>query len=364
MARRNRYLDIDVLTAARQRVRDIFDRFDTVAVMFSGGKDSETCLHLVHEEAKRRGQKQVNVVFRDEELIPDFVIARVNKYRLEPWVRMFWFAVPLLGTKAILGEVVDCVFWQPGRPWIRQKPEWSITLPDDSRVFHQSSMDLWVADFCGFRGLTCHVTGLRATESLTRLQGIRRSLKDTHIAGIDGVKRVKIGRPVYDWSENDIIKYLHEEGDGWNELYERQFFAGVPLRVSTPLHPEAVRTTPQLRSVDPEFFGRLVEVYPELRLQERYGADIAEQVVLELRDDMTLLEIRDIVRRELTGEKLQQALFRLRQFESYHRYAEKAYPLSELVKSFRRGIVNRQIKALRKTEQAALERKAGKNGRS
>ena len=48
----------------------------------------------------------VNVVFRDEELIPDEVIDFVNKYRQEPWVQMLWFAVPLASTKYVMGARV------------------------------------------------------------------------------------------------------------------------------------------------------------------------------------------------------------------------------------------------------------------
>ena len=43
--------------------------------MFSGGKDSLVVLHLVHEVAKERNiKKPIDVVCRDEELIPDEVI--------------------------------------------------------------------------------------------------------------------------------------------------------------------------------------------------------------------------------------------------------------------------------------------------
>lgn len=34
------YQDTDVLTEAKKRIHHIFDIFDTVVVMFSGGKDS------------------------------------------------------------------------------------------------------------------------------------------------------------------------------------------------------------------------------------------------------------------------------------------------------------------------------------
>ena len=47
-----KYLGIDVLTAARQRISKVFDDFPRIYVSFSGGKDSSVMLHLV---APRRG---------------------------------------------------------------------------------------------------------------------------------------------------------------------------------------------------------------------------------------------------------------------------------------------------------------------
>jgi hypothetical protein len=44
MPKYKRYLNIDVVTAARDRVRHIYDAFDSVAVCFSGGKDSLVAL--------------------------------------------------------------------------------------------------------------------------------------------------------------------------------------------------------------------------------------------------------------------------------------------------------------------------------
>lgn len=50
--------------------------------MFSGGKDSLVALHLTKEVADERNiKKPIDVVFRDEELIPDEVINFVDEYR-------------------------------------------------------------------------------------------------------------------------------------------------------------------------------------------------------------------------------------------------------------------------------------------
>ena len=78
MPRLRGYQDTDVLTAAKARIHHIYDIFDSVAVCFSGGKDSLVCLELTWEVAQERGLKHVDVVFRDEELIPDEVIRHLG----------------------------------------------------------------------------------------------------------------------------------------------------------------------------------------------------------------------------------------------------------------------------------------------
>ena len=89
-------LDTNVYEAAKERLRDIIKSFDKCYVCFSGGKDSLAVLHLMKEVYEEMGiNKPIDVVFRDEELIPSVVIDFVQKYRKLPWVNMKYFATPM-----------------------------------------------------------------------------------------------------------------------------------------------------------------------------------------------------------------------------------------------------------------------------
>ena len=53
------WMDWDVLAAARERFRILYQRLDTVVVSFSGGNDSTVCLHLALEAASQAGKLPV-----------------------------------------------------------------------------------------------------------------------------------------------------------------------------------------------------------------------------------------------------------------------------------------------------------------
>src|SRR3979490_164780 len=51
-----KYLDVNVLTAARERIAYTFDHFENIFISFSGGKDSSVMFHLVMDEAIKRNR--------------------------------------------------------------------------------------------------------------------------------------------------------------------------------------------------------------------------------------------------------------------------------------------------------------------
>ena len=61
------YLDIDVFTAAVQRIEAIFDSFERVYVSFSGGKDSGCLVQLALEVARKKKRLPLDVLHIDLE---------------------------------------------------------------------------------------------------------------------------------------------------------------------------------------------------------------------------------------------------------------------------------------------------------
>jgi len=259
------YLPYNVLEAAKQRLRNIIQTFDTLYVCFSGGKDSWVLLNLVEEVYREMGiGERVRVVFRDEEIIQDTVLDFVNAVRLSGRFDFRYYCLPLESEKYILGNKETYIQWDPNRQWIRPKPAYAITSPV---VMDQYTSDgLITQDGKGRIGL---LIGIRADESLTRRASVLRKRHECYVSDSDypNIKKLK---PLYDWKEPDIFKYLHECNLAYCPSYDFQLFAGANLRVSTPLHAESSKNIYQLKESEPVFYAQVCALFPEIRLQERY----------------------------------------------------------------------------------------------
>ena len=73
-----KYRDKKVLDAAKDRIRETFDNFERFYIAFSGGKDSTVTVHLVMDEAIKRGIK-VGIMYIDFEAQYQETIKNVRK---------------------------------------------------------------------------------------------------------------------------------------------------------------------------------------------------------------------------------------------------------------------------------------------
>lgn len=274
MARQRQFIDTNVYDEAKKRINHIYDIHDNVVSSFSGGKDSGVLINLHWEVAQERGLEQIDVVFRDEELVPQAVLDNVFYYRQQPWCNLIWYAIPMRSTKYILGESTSIIFWSPlhDRQWMRPKPEWAETLDDTEKVYTQYLVDNVIAE--NYKGSVAIMTGVRASESLVRYRSVVNGLNDNYISQSPNNTRVKLCKPIYDWEVDDVFKYFADTGHRYTSWYENQLWAEDTFRVATPLNTENSKKLDKWAKEDPVFYDRLSEIFPEIRAQERYINDL------------------------------------------------------------------------------------------
>lgn len=279
MTRQRLFLDINCVDAARQRIRHVYDTFDTVCVQFSGGKDSTAVLLLAKEVHEERGLGPVKVIFRDEEMVSPLVIDYVNYVREQPWVDMEWYCLPQGSEVWVLGKRESIILWsetrrQEGR-LCREIPPWAITAAHFGLPLGKPPPE--IVDYYtmqGKQGNTAFITGVRASESMLRYRSLVQKLHENYIVTPYKSKKgipLKFAKVIYDWQTADVFKYIIEEHNfPYCGYYDRAGITGSNTRVGIPLHGIAIRRIGDVIRTEPEFYDELVRCFPYIDAQRRY----------------------------------------------------------------------------------------------
>jgi predicted phosphoadenosine phosphosulfate sulfurtransferase len=228
----------NVLEAARERIAWSFDEFEKLYISFSGGKDSTVMLHLVMEEAIKRG-RTVGVLIIDMEAqyraTIEHIQACVDMYRNH--IDLHWVCLPLNLRNAVTNYEPQWTCWDDAKPdlWVRQKPADAVIDYDwfVPGMEFEEFMVLW-GKWWGEGKTTGAFIGIRADESLHRLGSIVRWKNKP----MRGQKRWTTGLgnnlynvyPIYDWATQDIWRFHAKYPElPSNRIYDLMFKAGVPL---------------------------------------------------------------------------------------------------------------------------------------
>ena len=267
------YLSTNVLEEARKRINYIFDEFENIIVSISGGKDSTVMAHLALVEAHKRGRK-IGLFFLDEEVMYKATIEQVE-YLMSLYpenTTRFWLQIPfnLTNSSSLEQGQVNC--WD-----IKDKPRWMHKRSKNNICVQPWSHETKVADknkgfgyydvISNFELMTkntAHLVGLRADESLNRYRAMVKNpgYKDIYWS----TKRNNNGNyafyPLYDWSFNDIWKYIGETGIRYHKYYDFCFLKGVPahaMRVSSLTHEKSFKSIADLPEFEPDTYDKLLK---------------------------------------------------------------------------------------------------------
>lgn len=265
-------LGMDVLTAARERVAWTFDNFERVYVSFSAGKDSTVMLHLVEDEARKRGRRFGLLLVDLEGQYKETIDYAEQRFRdLEDITDQYWVSLPIILRNAVSVYEPRWTCWDPEQEsvWIRPRPERAIGDPEFFPFFVPGmEFEEFVPEFGEWYAQgqrTACLVGIRADESLNRFRTIASTTKTT----LDGKQwtsgitpNVFNVYPIYDWRTADIWTYHGKQPDkAYNRLYDLMGMAGLSIhmmRICQPYGDDQRRGLWLFHLIEPETWGRVV----------------------------------------------------------------------------------------------------------
>lgn len=273
MAVRRLQGDIDVVEAAKSRIRNAFRNGVKVYLSFSGGKDSIVLANLTYSLicAGEIDPSLLVVQFVDEEAIFPCIEKSVKDWRkkfLLAGAQFEWYCVEVRHFNCFneLSEEESFICWDSEKRdvWVRQPPTYAIRshpLLKPRKDNYQSFMPRVCMD-----GIT--MTGVRAAESVQRLQYMSRM----NLGGKGITERRQIF-PIYDWKTNDVWLYLLNERVEIPEVYLYLWQSGAAknqLRVSQFFSVDTARSLVQMNEYYPDLMERIIRREPNAYLAALY----------------------------------------------------------------------------------------------
>lgn len=267
-------IGLDVLEAAKLRISYVFDWFEKIYVSFSAGKDSSVMLHLVADEARKRGKK-IAVLFIDLEAQYSLTIEHAKEMlaAYDDIIEPYWVCLPLKLRNAVSNYQPTWTSWDNERKedWVRPLPQEKGVIADESFFdFFQPGMEfeefieLFAAWYSQGKSTAAFI-GIRADESLNRWRTICAFEKTTHFGKrwttqvVDNVFNVY---PIYDWHVSDIWKYHSRYPDkAHNQAYDRMHMAGLSpsqMRLCQPYGDDQRRGLWLYHIIEPQTWGKLI----------------------------------------------------------------------------------------------------------
>lgn len=343
MTRQRLFLDMSCVEAARQRIRHVYDIFDTVCVQFSGGKDSTAVLYLAKEVHEERGLGPVKVIFRDEEMVSPTVLDYVMRVRDYDWVDMEWYCLPYPAEIWVLGYRVTTVLWSDERMeqdrLIRDMPEWAISAADfglDHSVSLPEQTDYYTMQ--GKRGNVAFLTGVRASESMVRYRSVVQKLHENYINTPYKLKRaipLKFAKVIYDWNTDDVFKFIIEEHNAeYCKYYDLAVLTGSNTRIGIPLHSTAIRRIGDVIATEPEFYDRLYECFPYIDAQRKLWPEFDSEKLISLYAKNGFDGASEFISEYLVGHRRQtEARVFVSNFRKKHMNDPHGYPVNWLIRN-------------------------------
>ena len=264
-------IDMDVFTAAKERIRWLFKEFDgKVCVTCSGGKDSTVVLELAAMVAKEEGYGPLKVWFLDQEAEFQSTIdyIRYLAYERED-IEFHWYQVPFPMENSMNLEDPWFTVWgeeEKDQPWLREKEpagpgihhENRYAKPDD--IFYKVLDGIRRIDFEGYITLD----GMRIEESPNRRMMALSNPQYKWVTWSSNKEQPRF-QPIYDWTYRDVWHAIEKFGWRYNNHYNHMYQWGTPvrgMRVSSFTHNQSLNAMLYLQEAEPEMWEKATQRFP------------------------------------------------------------------------------------------------------
>lgn len=264
---------IDVVEAAKIRIRNVFRNGLPVYMSFSGGKDSLCLSQLVMDliQAGEINPAQLTVQFIDEEAIFPCIDEKVREWRKKFMLvgaKFEWFCLEVKHYNCFneLSNDETFICWDRYKKdvWVRQPPSFAIRSHPLLKPRTDAYQDFLPRVCSG--GIT--VTGVRTAESIQRLQYMASMFR----TGRNITRRGQI-YPIYDWRDNDVWMYLLQEKVDIPDVYLFLWQTGSnkkQLRVSQFFSIDTAKSLVKMNEYYPDLMERIVRREPNAYLAALY----------------------------------------------------------------------------------------------
>lgn len=284
---------IDVVTAARQRLLNVFSNGVPVYLSFSAGKDSLCLAHLTYALilSGEIDARQLIVIFIDEEAIYESMYQMAVRWRkrfLAVGSEFRWYCLPVKQSSILhyLQSTESWITWEPGKEdaWVRQPPPFAIMRSPYLEYPGQMNYQ----EFCKTISRDgIQIIGLRGAESIQRAEFLSRIA-----LGKGGITGSNCQYPIYDWRDRDIWLYIKEHDLDFPDAYIHLYEVGVPkrqLRLCNFFGSEGINGLRYIAETNPDLWRQIEKREPNAYLTLLYW-------------DSEMFKRRTRKRRELEGD--------------------------------------------------------------
>lgn len=263
---RKMYSDKDVVTTARQRIKNTFKSAKKIMLSVSGGKDS-ICLNDLIFKMCQSGEidkSKLTICFIDEEAIYPCIERIVKNMRLQ-WlslgVEFRWYCIQVKHYCCLnqLSQDESFICWDETKKdvWIRERPKFAITKDPLLNERHETYQSFLNKKNKGY----VQVLGVRASESVQRLMSLANRESQDKIF------------PIYDWTDTDIWNYIYDNHLDFPDAYMYMYQVGVPankMRISQFFSIDTIGSLVKMCEFYPNLYDRICKREPNAYMAMLY----------------------------------------------------------------------------------------------